>query len=171
MRVELRPMVAADAETFAAWAIDPIFTAHAGWRTAASADELVPWWRELINNPGPELLRLAAVHGEKVVGYVDLHGNGDKSRELGFVVGPSANWGRGWGARAAVAGLAYGFETMGLTEIWAEALEANVGSVRILERLGMTYIGPGSAEEFLGAPSVYAQYRLSRAEWSDAFQR
>ncbi len=57
-----------------------------------------------------------------MVGYVDLHGEGDETRELGFVTGPSGRWGQGWGTLAASAGLVYGFETLELRRIWAEAV-------------------------------------------------
>src|SRR5690625_1749946 len=66
---------------------------------------------------------------------------------------------------AAAAGLAYGFEELGLSSIWAEALEANVASVRILQRLGMVDIGRGAEEPFAGVPSVYHQYRVTHSEW------
>src|SRR5690625_7638379 len=66
---------------------------------------------------------------------------------------------------AAAAGLAYGFDELGLSSIWAEALEANVASVRILQRLGMVDIGRGAEEPFAGVPSVYHQYRVTHSEW------
>ena len=165
MDLELRPLVVSDAEVFASWAIDPVFCAHAGWKESSSVAEGVPWWRDLIANPDPKLLRLAAVRGKEIVGYVDLYGDGTETRELGFVIGPSANWGNGWGTRAARAGLAYGFELMGLTSVWAEAVGANAGSVRILQRVGMTYTGAGDDELFLGVPSTYVQFGLTRSEW------
>ncbi|MCO1338786.1 hypothetical protein BJH93_07775 [Kocuria polaris] len=67
---------------------------------------------------------------------------------------------------AASAGRVYGFETLGLRRIWAEAVEANIGSVRILQGLGMRHTGPGDEETFLGAPSTYARFDLSRDDWA-----
>ncbi len=161
----LRALVPADAETFAAWATDGIFATHAGWRHATTPEEFVPWWRNLIAQRDTALIRLAVACNQEIVGYVDLHGEGSDSRELGFVIGPSSRWGRGLGTRAARAGLAYGFENLALESIWAEAVEANTGSVRILQRLGMTYTGEGAEETFVGRPSRYAHYRVTRAAW------
>jgi RimJ/RimL family protein N-acetyltransferase len=49
-----------------------------------------------------------------------------------------AYWGQGFATEAARAGLDYGFETLGLTEIVATTVPANWRSRRVMERLGMT---------------------------------
>ena len=74
-------------------------------------------------------------------------------------------WRHGLGTDAAYAGLAHGFTVLGLSRIWAEAVEANVSSVRVLRRVGMREIGPGDAESFLGTPSRLLRFDLSRADW------
>lgn len=48
-------------------------------------------------------------------------------------------WGRGIGTEAARGWLEYGFNTAGLERIVAVAIEANRGSTRIMEKLGMRY--------------------------------
>ena len=159
-------MVVSDAETLASWAVDPVFCAHAGWKPRSTVDGAVSWWREAITVPDPLLIRLMAVRGEESVGYVDLHGDADDVRELGFVVGPSSRWHQGLGTAAAMAGLSYGFTVLGLSLIWAEAVEANTGSLRILRRIGMRETGPGSAETFLDVPSRYVRFSLSRDVWT-----
>lgn len=158
-------MVVSDAEVLASWAVDPVFCAHAGWTLSSSADEAVPWWRHTIEAPDPALLRLMAVHDDEPVGHVDLHGDSSDVRELGFVIGPSHRWRQGLGTAAAMAGLAWGFTGLCLSRIWAEAVEANAESVRILRRVGMTEFGLGDVETFMGAPSRYLQFSLSRDEW------
>lgn len=166
MNLELRPLVASDAETLASWATDPLFCAHAGWKLRSTVEGAIPWWHDAITAPDPLLTRLMAVGSEEPIGYVDLHGDADDVRELGFVVGPSSRWHQGLGTAAARAGLSYGFTTLGLSAIWAEAVEANASSVRILRRMGMTETGAGSAEAFLGAPSRYVRFSLSRDAWA-----
>ncbi|WP_127012447.1 MULTISPECIES: GNAT family N-acetyltransferase [Microbacterium] len=172
MKLALRPMIPADAETFASWAEDPVFRAHAGWSQDMTVDRVASWWREIIEHPDPRLVRLAAVDevGE-LIGHVDLHdtdGLHDAEggpRELGFLIGPSRRWRHGWGTAAALAGLDHGFTQLGLSSIWAEAVEANIGSVRVLRRIGMTETGHGTSESFLGADSRYLRFHLSRADW------
>ena len=56
---------------------------------------------------------------------------------------------------------------MHLTEIWAEALEANVASIAILRRLGMRETGLGAQGEYSGTVSRYRQFSLA----ADDFHR
>lgn len=137
MRLTLRPLVLSDAETLASWATDPVFCSRAGWTHHKTAEGALPWWRDAIARPDPQLMRLLATRDGEPVGYVDIHGDADNERELGFVIGSSDRWHQGLGRDAAAAGLSYGFAALGLSRIWAEALEANVNSVRILRGVGM----------------------------------
>ena len=161
----LRELTTADAETLAGWQTDALFCAHAGWKRRESQQQSVEWWRNQISHPDPHLIRLLALDTQHPVGYVDLHGSGQVERELGYLVGPSASWGHGLGTAAARAGVAFGFEGLGLTRIWAEAIEANAASVKVLRRLGMREIGFGHEEDFLGQTSRYVQYEIMAADW------
>ncbi len=49
------------------------------------------------------------------------------------------HWGKGYATEASMACLQYGFENLGLEQIVAQVLEENIASVRVLEKLGMTY--------------------------------
>ena len=95
------------------------------------------------------------------MGYVDLHGEGHGERELGYVIGPSSQWGRGLGTVVALAGLRHGFEQLDLERIVAEALDANRASVRILQRIGMAEVGRGDEGEYLGQPTFYRRFAMS----------
>ncbi|WP_344849493.1 hypothetical protein [Kribbella ginsengisoli] len=59
-------------------------------------------------------LRLVAVHGGELVGYVDLAGSEVGWRELGYVV---ERWRLGLGSAGARLGLVCGFGVLGLREI------------------------------------------------------
>ena len=158
--IDLRPLELADAEAMASWALDPLFCAAAEWTVGLSMAEYVSFHGRIIAEPPGDLIRLAAVHQDELVGYVDLHGSEPARRELGFVIGDSRHWRRGLGRQAAQAGLDYGFRDLELTEIWAEALAANLASVRILQRLGMTETEPGEPGTYLGAPSHYRRFTI-----------
>lgn len=149
----------------AAWGDDAVFRAHAGWSTDATRADLLAFWHEQLTEPEQLTVRRLALEQDAVVGYAELPGDDDRSRELGYLVAPSSNWGRGLGTAIAGAGLAHGFQAMGLERIWAEALEANRASVRILRALGMRETGFGEEETFLGAPSRYVCFELTRGEW------
>jgi RimJ/RimL family protein N-acetyltransferase len=158
--IDLRPLELTDAEALASWALDPLFCAAAKWTTGLSTMEYVSFHRRIITEPPSDLVRLAAVHRGELVGYVDLHGSEPLRRELGFVIGDSRQWRRGLGRQAARAGLDYGFHRLKLTEIWAEALAANLASVSILQYLGMTETEPGGGGTYLGTPSHYRRFSI-----------
>lgn len=123
-------------------------------------DEYVAFQLRLITDPPVDLVRLGAVQHAELIGYAVLHGTEPTRRELGFVVGDSRRWRQGLGRQVAHAALAYGFDQLGLTEIWAEALAANVASVRILQCLGMTETDPGDQGTYLGVPSYYRRFTI-----------
>jgi RimJ/RimL family protein N-acetyltransferase len=159
--IDLRPLELADAEAIASWALDPLFCAAAEWTVGLGMTEYVSFHRRIVTEPPSDLIRLAAVHQGELVGYVDLHGSQPSRRELGFIIGDSRRWKRGLGRQAAQAGLDYGFHQLKLTEIWAEALAANLASVRILQSLGMIETGPGAPGIYLGTPTHYRRFTIS----------
>jgi RimJ/RimL family protein N-acetyltransferase len=163
--VTLRPLQLRDVDVMASWAHDRSFCAEADWSVDLSFAEHQRFHRALVMSPPRGLTRLAAVQSGALIGYVDLHGEEPHRRELGFVIGERDRWGQGYGLAAARAGLAYGFEVLGLHQIWAEALDANQRSVRVLQRLGMVETGAGDDDMFLGAPTYYRQFVIGAREW------
>ena len=79
-------------------------------------------------------------------------------------------WGHGFATEAALAALAFGFETVGLDEIVSFTSPANERSWRVMERLGMTH---DPADDF-DHPSLpeghplrrHVLYRIGRAAWA-----
>jgi RimJ/RimL family protein N-acetyltransferase len=158
VEVYLRPLAASDVPVFASWGLDRVFCDHAGWTVDLPLAAHEEHWRKLLAQQ--ELLRLAAVADTEVVGYADLAGQEPDRRELGYAIGPSARWGQGLGGIVARLAIEHGFQKLGLQEIWAEAVDANQPSIRILKSLGMTETGRGDDEPFLGAPSFYRRFSL-----------
>src|SRR5699024_6510082 len=114
-------LAAADALTLASWAEDELFCHRAEWEPGKAPEYYEEFHRRVILDPPAGLLRLGVVEasGGALLGFVDLHGRSPRSRELGYVIGPSSNWGRGLGGAAARAGLAHGFGFLHLEHIWA----------------------------------------------------
>jgi RimJ/RimL family protein N-acetyltransferase len=78
--------------------------------------------------------------------------------EVWYALAPE-HWGRGLATEAAQAMLRFGFEQLGLPEIWAGADLDNAASFRVMERLEMTRVG----ERLVGPRRVRAlYYRRSR---------
>lgn len=151
-----------DAPVIAAWGDDLLFCDEAGWSRELDPGERRRRWAVLVDDLPADLIRLTAVVDDAVVGYVDLHGDEPGRRELGYLVGGRERWGQGLGTAVARAGLDHGFGVLGLHTIWAEAADANVPSVRILQRLGMTETGRGAPTTYVDAPTFYRQFEIRR---------
>lgn len=69
-------------------------------------------------------------------GFVVIHGG--KTAEIGWGLHPDL-WGRGFATELAKALLCVGFEKLGCQKIWAKAFAENLGSLRVMEKLGMSH--------------------------------
>ncbi|MDQ0375550.1 GNAT family N-acetyltransferase [Cellulomonas humilata] len=163
--MSLRLLTLDDAGTIASWARDEEFCRAAEWTVGRDLEFFASFYRRSIAEPPADLLRLGAFRDGHLIGYVDLHGAEPDRRELGFLVGERRLWGRGVGTAAAAAGLHHGFAEVGLREIWAEALDANEASVRILRRLGMRETGTGDRGSYLGEHTHYRQFVMTADEF------
>jgi RimJ/RimL family protein N-acetyltransferase len=80
--------------------------------------------------------------------------------EIAYHFLPSA-WGRGHATEAATAILAFGFEGAGLKEIIGLAFPDNVASWRVLEKVGMRYVGTAT---YYGIEGL-KKYIANRGTW------
>jgi RimJ/RimL family protein N-acetyltransferase len=158
--IRLRPLDLSDPPALAAWSLDERFRAAAEWTPGLSVAEHEAFQSRLITAPPEGLVRLGVVHRDELVGYVVLQGTEQARRELGFVIGDSSQWGRGFGRQAAWAGLDYGFNRMALSEIWAEAWATNTASIRILQGLGMRETDRGEQGEYQGTSTYYRRFSI-----------
>lgn len=96
----------------------------------------------------------------KFIGWCGLKYNAEGFTDLGFRFFRK-HWNRGYATEAARACLVYGFNTVGLGEIIGRAAVANLGSIRVLEKLNMRLWKEASCE---GIPhAVY--YRITASEF------
>lgn len=159
--VSLRALLPRDAAVFASWALDRDFCSIADWTAGLPFADYEQFHRGLVTDPPSDLIRRGVVCGEELVGYVDLHGCEADRRELGFLIGP-AYFGQGLGTAAARLALEVAFGDLGMHEVWAEAADANIASVRILARIGMRETGRGSATEYRGQPTSTGSSRSAQ---------
>ncbi|HEY5928409.1 MAG TPA: GNAT family N-acetyltransferase [Kofleriaceae bacterium] len=91
-----------------------------------------------IEEPWDELPTFAVVLDDHVIGTVNLEIDVAKRRAMiGYAIA-RAHWGRGIATEAAVAVIEWACATHDLVEIWASTQADNVGSQRVMEKLGMT---------------------------------
>ncbi|MCA9907457.1 MAG: GNAT family N-acetyltransferase, partial [Anaerolineae bacterium] len=81
----------------------------------------------------------------------------DDQVAIGYTLG-SAFWGKGYATEAARAVLTYSFDVLKLDTIIAVAEPENAASLRVLERLGMSYAG--TTDRYYS--TIMALYRIDR---------
>jgi len=90
---------------------------------------------------------------------------GDHVWAMAFWIHPEY-WGKGYATESAECLLAFGFEEIGAENIWAGAGEWNEGSTRVLEKIGMEYIGDNPVGYYSkGEPITTREYEISRESW------
>lgn len=144
-RLNLRPMTLGDAADMFAYASDPAVTRHTSWPAHAGIDE-----------SRAQLARVVAryEHGEVAGWGVEHLADGrfigtagylrwdveDRCAEVGYAMS-RAYWGQGLMTEALRAILAFGFEHMQLNRIEARCDAENIGSYRVMEKVGLQYEG------------------------------
>jgi RimJ/RimL family protein N-acetyltransferase len=91
----------------------------------------------------------------------------DRRAELGYWLGAEA-WGAGIATEAAGAVIDFGFRELGLERIYAQVLEGNAASCRVLEKLGMVNEGIRRRHIRKGKRLCdVSMFGLLRDEWLD----
>ena len=170
-RLTLRSFTEADREPFAAMNADPEVMRHFPEPLdRAMSDALVD---RILDGWGERGLGLWAVERREdgaFLGFVGLStptfdAHFTPAVEIGWRLARDA-WGHGYATEAARAGVAYGFETLGLEEIVSFTTKDNVRSRGVMERLGMTR-DPADDFDHPGLPAGHplrrhVLYRLRR---------
>jgi RimJ/RimL family protein N-acetyltransferase len=140
-RLELRPLVEGDLDALVELddfpevreTIDP-FDEH----IPTGAAERREYERRFVENAG----FVAAVERAtgQVIGWFqcELAGDGSGELEIGYRLRPDA-WGKGFATEGAAALLADALERPEVTRVYAHALLSNPGSLRVMEKIGMTF--------------------------------
>lgn len=173
-RLILRPWRDADYAPFAALNADPEVMRHFPKRlTREESDALVDRIRARMAERGWGSFAVEVKGGEPFIGFVGPNVPPyaipcGPCVEVGWRLARSA-WGRGYATEAARAALAFGFDTLGLSEMVAFTVTANARSRAVMERLGMSH---DPADDFdhplieAGNPMRrHLLYRLAEAVW------
>ena len=84
---------------------------------------------------------------------------------LAFWTHPN-HWGKGYATEGAERILKFGFEELRANVIWAAAGTWNLGSNRVLKKLGMAYLGDNPQGYYSkGKPISTHEYEISKATW------
>ena len=163
-RLILRDWSFDDIDSYAEIIADPEVMRHIGNGDPRDRDQAEDFVRAMMKHQASRgWMRFAVEHSQSgdLMGFA---GFDDKDGPLDFGWRLSrAFWGSGYGFEASAAALWVGKNTFSLEKITAQSYPENVGSVRIMQKMGMHQIG--TVEEF-GKPLVV--YGFSN-EWPDGF--
>lgn len=141
-RLILRDFVAEDWQAVLAYQVDPLYLRYYPWteRTAEDAQSFVRMFCEWQTERPRTRFQLAVVtrKGGELIGNCGVRINDVTLGEgnIGYEI-DSHYWGQGLATEAARAMVDYGFRELGLHRIWAVTIADNLGSKRVLEKLGM----------------------------------
>lgn len=173
-RLTLRPWTERDRKPFAAMSRDPQVMAHLmPFASIAAIDSWIDRQQAHLMREGMCLWAVELKETGEFIGSAGLlrvtyEAHFTPAVEVGWRV-DRRFWGKGYAPEAAAGALWFGFKRLGLQEIVANTVPANVKSRRVMEKLGMS---TAPADDFehplvpIGHPLRHQLlYRLTRHRW------
>jgi RimJ/RimL family protein N-acetyltransferase len=145
-RVELRELAAGDLEAVVAYSVDEAVARYQDWQshTADAAKAFLE--RELaaaqLTPRATYALAIVERASSLVIGdaTIEIESVLNKRAEIGFTLRRD-RWGAGLATEASRLILAFGFDELGMHRIEATSHPDNAASIRVLEKIGMSYEG------------------------------
>ena len=170
-RLLMRDFVESDWEAVLAYQSDPLFLQFYHWteRNEAGVRNFVQMFIDHQKQRPRRKFQLALVlkSENRLIGNCGIRVNDPEMREanIGYEL-DSRYWGQGYATEAARAILRFGFETLGIHRIWAQTIAENVGSARVLEKIGMRLEDRLPQKEFIkGRWRDHLLYAILDYEW------
>lgn len=137
MAVTLRALTSHDVDAFLTWASDAAVTQSLFWEPHTDRAKAVEFLKAVAE---PHEWFMAICLDGKPVGAITLdkgNGRSENRAELGYVLAKK-HWGKGIATEATKLALERGFKDLGVVRIEALVDPENIGSVRVLEKAGMS---------------------------------
>ncbi len=143
-RLILRELGSKDARDFFELNNDPQVLRYTGDEPFNSLSEAEDFLKNYSHYSEHGFGRWAIIRKEddEFLGWCGLKFNEENSVDIGFRI-YQKYWGKGYATEAARKSLEIGFSQFGLKEIIGRTAKENVGSVRVLEKIGMKYFKNG----------------------------
>ncbi len=145
-RLILREYKASDWPDVLAYQSDPRYLRYYEWteRTPEAVQEFVKMFLDHQQEQPRTKFQLAIIlkSNNQLIGNCGIRKRSIDAHEadIGYELSPD-HWGRGYATEAASAIVAFGFTELHLHRIWSWCVADNVGSARVLQKLGMQLEG------------------------------
>jgi ribosomal-protein-alanine N-acetyltransferase len=169
-RLLLRKITFDDAPDIFDYASDPEVSKYMGWEPHQSIQETYDYLERAMkryqeHNPGP----WAIVHrgNAKMIGtcFFSSWDRQHNSAEVGYMLN-RRYWGQGYMAEAVRAIVGFGFRELGINRIQARCNVPNVGSARVMEKVGMSFEGVLRQQLFEKGSYIDVKiYSILKSEW------
>lgn len=168
----MRPLEDRDSEALWPYVSRPEFPVHMSWLAhtdiAQTRAFIAVVTAGLVDNSN---IVWGIEYGGRVVGTIGLDCEWTMRAlqlhraELGYWIAPEL-WGQGLMTEAATAVVAFGFTSIGLHKITVTCFGENVGSRRVIEKVGFRYVGRAVEDLWRdGAWHDHLKFELTQAEW------
>lgn len=160
-RLLLEPYVPDDEDGFVALFQDARVSRWMGDGPSSEGDDRALFGRIFSKVYAEELFDVWAVRRDgRLVGHAEIkRTDAVDGYEIIYALAPEA-WGSGLGGEVAEAIVAYGFETLGLTEVHATVAAPNTASLALLDRLGFAHVRDVTEDDG-GTTRVLTRRRLA----------
>lgn len=145
-RLILRPFVAQDLQGIHDYSSDSVVTEFMTWgpNSEAQTQEFLNLAISRSKQANPTVIDFAVLLREtdQILGAITVRLSGFKSSigEIGYCFSRTS-WGQGIATEAVAAVVAFGFNELMLEKIWASSDPQNIGSIRVLQKTGLTQEG------------------------------
>ncbi len=175
-RLILRPWREDDAHALFIHAQNPLIGPACGWEPHRNEAESLSIIHSVLMRPETYAVTLKeSSHPDAPIGSVGLKGPaisklvGPSEVELGYWIAVKL-WGHGIATEAVGRVGRHAFEDLGLKKIWAQVLDDNERSLRVLHKLGMKWQRSEQVESPWG-PEDKEIYSLDRTQWLERVYR
>lgn len=141
-RAFLRELTVNDAEDFYQLNLDPDVIKYTGDKSFENIEDSKTFLQHYDQYKKFGVGRLAVIEKEtnSFIGWCGLKYSPDKNEyDIGFRF-YKTYWNRGFATETAKKCLEFGFENLNLEKIVGRAIKENSGSIKVLEKIGMTFI-------------------------------
>lgn len=167
-RLVLRQLKMKDAQAMYNYASNDDVTKHVLWNTHTSLEQTKQFLQYMIDKYEQENYAWAVTlkDSDEFIGTIDyvMFNKEERIGEIGYALS-HLYWGKGYMSEAAQALIHYGFAELNLERIQARCFAENIGSERVMQKIGMVYEGTMRKAKFSkGAYYDLKMYSILREE-------